>query len=297
MSEELRPINLKTIPDAIELLNESSKGTSLEYNLDFFSFLSLAAHWRFSYEHSLISYVDGKPAAVMLNGVDPEAHDAYTFYWGALPGFRNPKISLNLVEATCCQLRKAGYLRIYADSAAERPVRRYRFVHYYPLHMLAYMDAANPDPPPADPRFEVRKVDLGLLASSAPAPDETVHWSQRLTYLRNAPRALEFLGAYFDNTLRAYAVVATQPSGTNLVDLRSATQDLAAGHELLRSLSVSNYPLPFTATSVAEPGYAFSVLANSGFVVTRRVHALVRDLCATCGARPGEEGRQPASAI
>ncbi len=297
MSEELRPISLKTIPDAIELLNESSKGTSLEYNVDFFSFLSLAAHWRFSYEHSFVSYVDGKPAAVILNGIDPEAHEAYTFYWGARPKSRNPKIALNLMEASCDRLRKEGYLRVYADSAADRPVRRYRFIQYYPLHILAHMAAANPDLPPADPRFEVRKVDLELLASSAPAPDGTVHWSQRLTYLRNAPRALEFFGAYCDHTLRAYAVVASQPSGTNLVDLRSTTQDITAGYELLRSLTASNHLLPFTANSVAEPGYAFSVLASSGFVVTRRVHALVRDLCATCKSRPGEEGRHPASAI
>src|ERR1700749_1734937 len=99
MSAVPRRIDLENLPDAIHLMNESSRGMSFEYQLDTFSFLSLSRYWNFSYEHSRIGYVEGEPAVLILNCVDPSAQEAFTFYWGALPKFRSRRISLPLFDA------------------------------------------------------------------------------------------------------------------------------------------------------------------------------------------------------
>jgi len=99
MSEELRPIGLHNLHDVIRLLNESSRGMSLACNLDFFSFLALARYWNFSYKHSLLGYIDGEAAVLILNCTDRAANDAYTFYWGTLPKFRRRRPSLPLFDA------------------------------------------------------------------------------------------------------------------------------------------------------------------------------------------------------
>lgn len=281
-SEELRPINLQNVHDAVHLMNESSRGMSFEYNLDMFSFLSLARYWNFSYEHSMLRYVDGEPAALILNCIDPEFHDAFTFYWGTAPKFRSRKLSLGLFDASCKRLLDSGYVLLHGDAVPDRPVRRYRFVKAESPIQIMHLQAQRPNLPAADPGFQVRLIDSEMVAQLDRKPDQPRHWCQRHGFFRNAASFLHFLGAFAGDTLQAYAAVYPQTTNTAILDLISCHSSFAAGHELLRWLLVQDYRPPFIATYVFEQSYAYRLLTAAGFQVKRHLSVLSRDLRTTC---------------
>src|SRR5215467_9046757 len=158
MSEDLQTLNQKNIWDAIDLLNRSSRDTSLRYDVDLFGFGRLTRYWNISYDYSLIRYVADKPAALILNCVEPGTRDAYTFFWGALPEFRTGRIAMPLVEAACRKLFDDGFLMHYAVAVPDRPARRYRFVRFNPACDLVDMEAQSANLPEADSRFLVKEI-------------------------------------------------------------------------------------------------------------------------------------------
>lgn len=281
MSADLRTLNLQNLPDAIRLMNESSRGMSFEWNLDLFSFLAMLRYWDFSYEHSLIGYVEGEPAALVINCADPESREAYTVYWGALPKFRTQRISLVLFNASCKKLRDDGYLMLHGVSVPDRPVRRYRFIQAQPERTLIDMTAESPALPDPDPALEVREIAINDLAQFPLASGESFHWCQRLAFLRNVAPFQQFLGAFRGEALKAYAVALPKAPNTSIIDLRSTESDLAAGCRLLLWLVAHDYRPPFTATYVFEGSYAHRVLTATGFSIKRQFSTLSRDLRAT----------------
>jgi hypothetical protein len=281
MSADLRTINLQNLPDAIRLMNESSRGMSFEWNLDLFSFLALLRYWDFSYEYSLIGYVQDEPAALIINCANPESHEAYTVYWGALPKFRTQRISLVLFNTCCKKMRDDGYFMLHGVSVPDRPVRRYRFIQAQPERNLVDMEAESPNLPAADPTLEVREIDVEALAQFPLAAGEFLHWSQRHAFLRNVAPFQQILGAFSGDILKAYAVALPRSPNTTLTDLRSTDSDLSAGYELLRWLVERNYRPPFTVNYVLEQSYAHRVLTSAGFSVKRQFSTLTRDLRAT----------------
>jgi len=138
MAVELQTISQQNLPDFIRVLNESSRDTSLDYNLDFLGFQALWRYWNFSPTHSLLRYVGEEPAAIAIHSVDPSSQQGYAFYWGAVPKFRRQGIALSLFEASCRKLKDDGYKLLYADSLQERPADRYRDLrhsqHRPPFH-------------------------------------------------------------------------------------------------------------------------------------------------------------------
>ena len=278
MSTDLRTIGLQNLEDAIHVLNESSRGMSLAYDLDTVRFLALARYWNFSYKYSLISYLDQQPVAIILNCTDEEAREAYTFYWGSLPAFRHGRTALLLFEASCRRLRDDGYLRLFGDAVPDRPLRRYRFLHAEELKVLLDMEAAAFALPPSGEHYEIRRLSAETLARVELPSAEPVHWCQRHSFLSRTSPAHEFLGAFADDRLQAYAVLGSNAGGTTLCDLRSPGACLSAGRELLRSLRARNYPLPFVATNVFEDSYSHRLLAEASFLVRKRSTALVRHL-------------------
>jgi|SRR5580704_1103870 hypothetical protein len=278
MSAESRTINQDNLSDAIELINESSRGMSFEYHLDTFSFLSLSRYWNFSYDHSLIHYVDDEPAALILNCVDPAAQDAFTFYWGAVQKFRSRRISLPFFEASCKHLQQDGYVMLHGDAVRDRPVRRYRFLHAEPQRVMFQMQAQSPQLPPRHLACEVRRIDVSELSRLTPPHGEPLHWCQRNTFLEHAAPLLQFLGAFSGDALEAYAVLLPQPSNTILLDLRSATTSFAAGYELLRCLLGQDYRPPITATHVLDQTYAHRLLTAAKFHEKSQSSTLSRNL-------------------
>ncbi len=278
MPSDLRTINLQNLPDVIHIMNESSRGMSFEWNLDIFTFLAFLHYWDFSYEHSLIGYVEGEPAAVIINCIDPASHEAYTVYWGTLPKFRIKRISILLFNESCKKLRDDGYVMLHGSSVPDRPVRRYRFIEAAPQLTLVDMKAHAPALPDPDPTIEVRHIDVNDLANFALPQGESLHWCQRLSFVRNIANYQQLLGAFRENVLKAYAVVLPRSSDTTISDLRSTDGDPSPGYELLRWLLTHNYRPPLTALYVFEQSYAHRILSSAGCSPTRQFATLSRDL-------------------
>jgi len=279
MLPDVRPLTLENIPDAIRVMNESSRDTSARFSLNFAQFMLLSRYWNFSYEHSLIRYVDGEPAAVMLVSTDSEARDGYVFYWGADPKFRSQRLALHLVDASCERLRDDGYRILYGITLPERDVRRYRFIQFHGQYALVDLEAASPHLPAAESGYSVRQIDIDTLAQLAFLGGESLHWTQRVGFLRNAVPFAEFAGAFEGNVLRAYMVV--EPGNKTVVaDLRSPHGCIAAGRQLLRLLLQRHKP-PFSATHVYPGGYCHTLLTGAGFQVNREYYLIARDLCST----------------
>jgi len=285
MPEEIQAITLQNLDDAVYLMNESSRGMSFEYNLEMFGFLSLARYWNFSYEHSLIRYVENEPAALIINCVDTQAHDAFTFYWGAIPKFRSRKIALSLFDTSCQQLLHNGYNMLYGDAVPDRAVRRYRFIQAEAQHLMVQLQAQTPNLPIPNAEFEVRVIEPGVLEPNSVPVSEFRHWCQRHSFLRNAASFLQLVGAFRDKALQGYMVVFPQTSHTFLLDIVSFDSSLEVGYELLRWLVVNDYRPPFIATYVFEQSYASSLLPAAGFREQRTLCTLSRDLHATCRAK------------
>jgi hypothetical protein len=280
---ELQKISAATLGDVIKVLNESSRGTSFEWNFDLFSFLSLSRYWNFSLEYTLIRYVDNQPAAIVVNCADPEAREAYNFYWGALPKFRSLRIALSLFDSCCDRLNRDGYTLLHGDSAPDRPVRRYRFIQAQPGHKFCDMQAANPDLPGGDPSYQIRPIDPGSLPQATALPGEALHWCQRNNFLIHAAPFFQILGAFSGDSLKAYAVVLTKAQHTTLSDLRSPELCAPACLELLRSVLQQDFRAPLKVTHVFEGGFTYNLLQHAGFSVVKSFSTLVRDLRATCG--------------
>lgn len=279
MSLIIRALTQHNQQDAIDLLNQSSKGTSLQYDLDIFGFRWLARYWNFSYEHSLISYMNEVPAALMLNCVDPDAHDAYTFYWGAPPQFRKGGIALSLVEASCRMLRDQGYTMHYAAALPDRPVRRYRFVQFKPECDLIDMQAQALSLPEPDPRFVVREVTVDDLPEPPLPPGEYRHWCQRARFLRHAAPFVKIIASFAGDEIEAYAVILPQFPHQAVTDIRATHGCSAAAYELLRWLTLQpDYRPPTDATYVSEQSFSHRLLTDAGFSFKRRFSVLSRDL-------------------
>jgi hypothetical protein len=278
MSEEIRSLNMQNMPSVISLINETARGTSLEGGIDFLGFMLLTRYWNFSFNHSLLYYENNEPAAITIHCADPLSHEAYTFYWGTLPRFRNLRIALKLAEACAQKLRADGYVTVYGDSLPERPVRRWRFVHFLPKYLLHGMQAQSPNLPASDQRYVVREVGIRVLSEFPFAPDEPFHWCQRPTFLSNAEPFHTFIGAFSGNELKGYAIVLSKSACTTLIDLRSLDPDPAIGCELLRFILENNYRPPFKATYIFDQSYCHRLLVAAGFADFREFTLLSRDL-------------------
>jgi hypothetical protein len=277
-ANDLRTIDLKTIPDAIRVLNESSKGTSLEYHLDFFGFVSLQGYWNFSSTHSLIRYVDDEPAAIILTCTDSKTRDAYILYWGAVPNFRTLRIAQELFESCCSRLLETGYDTLHGVSSPDRPVRRYRFIQALPQYELFDMQAESIHLPRPTNDFEIRRLKASELLQLSTSPLDLYNWSQRPNFLMHAAPRLEFFGAFAGEELKAYAsVLPSNSAPLTLIDLRSIEADLAPGYELLRHI-FSACPPPYVATNVFDQSYSQRLLTSAGFEIKRRFFSLKRHL-------------------
>ena len=279
---ELVKISMDNLTDVVRVVNESSRGMLIEYNLDFFSYLALSQYWHFSYDYSLIRYVDGEAAAVIIACTEPESHDGFIYYWGALPKFWRHPVALPLFETCCQRLYRDGYRTLYGLAAPDRPARRYRFLKSYPQHTLLDLQTSTVQIPPLDNRFEVRPVSIDEVCSHLTSA-EPVHWCQRSNFLRRAAKFLQCFGAFEAASLRACVTVLPQSDCTNLADIRSRDGSLHAGYELLRWLIKHDFQRPLRAATVIEGTYADRLLTNAGFIPRKRLTTLHRDLQSTCG--------------
>ena len=278
MAERIRSLDPENLPAALSLLNESSRGTSIQSNFDPLSFMLLARYWNFSLNHSLLLYVDDEPAALAIHCVDPDAHEAFNYHWGTLPRFRSLRIALALAEACAQKLLKDGYISVYGDSLPERPVRRWRFVHFFPKYSLHGLESSDPQLPPPNSRLEVRPITPDILNQFPFPAGDAFHWCQRVKFLINAAPFHVFVGAFHNNRLVGYAAALRKSEIPTLIDLRSIDDDLAVGYELLRGLRQIDARVPFRAYYVFDGSYLHRLLNEAGFANYREFTILCRDL-------------------
>ena len=165
MSDEPRVLSMENLPDAIRIMNESSRGMSFEWHLDLFGFLALARYWNISAQHTLLGYEDGQPAALIITATDPETREAYIVYWAALPQFRKGRTAIRLFESCCQKLYDDGYEILYGASVPDRPVRRYRFIKSDVEYAILDLQAESTNLPESQSRFEVREIDLETISN------------------------------------------------------------------------------------------------------------------------------------
>jgi hypothetical protein len=285
MSDEPRILSMENLPDAIRIMNESSRGMSFEWHLDLFSFLALARYWSISLEHTMVGYVEGQAAALIVASTDPDTREAYVIYWAALPQFRQQRVAITLFESCCQKLYDDGYITLHGASVPDRPVRRYRFIKSDAQYSVLDLQSESPNLPAVDTRFQVREIDLETVSKIAIPPGEPVHWGQRNSFLRHGLIFFQFLGAFEGETLQAYSVSVRRSSPTTLVDLRSPSSSIEAGHELLRWHFSHDYHPPLFASYVYEHSYTHRLLSAAGFTEKRRFSTLIRDLGKTCRDR------------
>ena len=280
MCAEICSMSLENLHDALHLVKESSRGMSLEYDLDTVGLLTLSRFWNFCYDQSLLVYVNHEPAGIAIHCTDPARLEAYTYYWGVIPKFRSLRLSLQLAETCARKLRDGGYTTVHGDTVPDHPVRQWRFVHFYPQKELIDMQSDTPNLPAPNPEFQIREVPLELIGQLTTQSEQPVHWCQRPTFLRHAAPFLQFVGAFSGDVLTAYIICFRKPSGTTIWDLRSLDSSMPAGRELLRWVA-NNCPTPFTACYVFDNSYSHLLLTNAGFSVKRRFYSLTRDLLTT----------------
>lgn len=285
MAEEARKLSLENVSDAIRILNESTRGMSFQWQFDFIGFMNFALYWNISFEHTLIGYFDGEPAALIINTVDPDTRSAYTVYWGSLPKFRTRRISLKLLEMSCDKLHNDGYIDLYATSVPDRPLKRYRFVRAVFDGALFDMQAEIPHLPPVDPDLVVREVDVNAISQLVPTSGERFVWVQRHTFLRGAASYLQFLGAFSGDMLMAYVVSVRKSDTTSILDLRCSESSDRAGFELIRYLASENYRPPLRAYAIFEHSYAHRLLTAAGFTIKKQFASLLRHLPTTSQQR------------
>jgi len=267
MSSDIRLLALENVEEAIGVINGSSRGCSFQFNLDLARFLAHARFWNFSYRHSYVGYVNGAPAGVLVNSVDPEERQAYSFYWGVLEGFRRRRLSLELVHTYLDQLRLEGYLRTHCETSRDSPVGIFPKLGYQARGHLLELEAARPDPGPQAVEIEVRRLDPGELEAGR-APAER-HWTSRSAFLHHAAPMLEILGAYRDGKLVGYAVVTCWTGHTVLLDLEAADASRLSARKLIRYLVENDYPSPYTACMVRPASPAHDRLEAAGFRNTK----------------------------
>jgi hypothetical protein len=285
MSDEPRVLSMENLPDAIRILNESSRGMSFEWHLDLFGFLALARYWGISEQHTLLGYEAGEPAALIITSTDPHAREAYIVYWAALPQFRKHRTAIRLFESCCQKLYEDGYEMLHGASVPDRPVRRYRFIKSDAEHSVLDMEADMPKLPEPDSRFDVREIDLDTISKVALPVGEPVHWCQRNSFLKNGSIFFQFFGAFEGETLRAYSISVRNATPSTSVDFRSPDSSIAAGYELLRWISSHDYRPPMFASYAFENSYAHRLLSAAGFTIKRHFDTLIRDLRTTCNPR------------
>lgn len=270
MATDFRPLGIDNLEHAAHIMNGSSRGRSFEFNLDVTQFLALARFWSFSYGHSYVGYLHGEPAGIVLNSVDADAREGYSFYWGVLPEFRNRPFSLRLARYYLDQAGREGYRQTSADVSHDSPHSIYARLGYRPA--LEWLELRTHEPAPAAARegYEFRYIS-GI---DAPVTRAARHWTQRAYFRRQAESFLECVGAFRGDRMEAYILATRWPGYTMILDYALPAPAGDAGSALIRYLLETGYPRPMIAAYVRDGSREHASLLAMGFQSPRRFSML-----------------------
>jgi GNAT superfamily N-acetyltransferase len=264
MPSDLTTIHPGNLDDLIHVMQRSSEGSVFQFDVDLFKFLALSRFWNFSYQHSFLSYVDGQPAGLILNAVEPALHEAYTFYWGVTPEFRGRRVGMSLFDAYLKLLREEGYTKTDGDETDGSPSSVYRRWGYTRNEDFTEMQTRKLRIPPGAEDVEIRSLDLNKLLSSWSVFEGFRHWVQRPNFLLNDRKFLQVLAAFNNDQLCGYTVFTCLPGHVVINDFRF--KDDKTGLAILRRIADAGYPSPYIASFVPVASPAYRLLEEAGFV-------------------------------
>jgi hypothetical protein len=201
---------------------------------------------------------------VLLNSVDPEEREAYSFYWGVLPQYRKRRSSMSLVDAYLSQVRREGYLRTYADYTFDSPAGIYRKLGYRAQGEFLELQAEELVRQPSSV-YEVRNITVEELVDVCMPLGPGGHpWTARAAFLHNAP-FLEGIAAYDGARAAAWAVLTRWPGHTLIVLLGHTPAGAEGAWSLLSALPGREFPPPYHAAHVLRGSSAHEILMGCGF--------------------------------
>jgi hypothetical protein len=276
MSFLITLVTADDLDNVVSVMNDSSAGLSFQFGIDPIQFLSLSNFWNLSYKHSYIGYVDSHPAGVVLNSVDTSTRDAYSFYWGVRPQFRNTTLSLKLLMTYFDQLAREGFQYTYGDTSFDSPSSIYLRLGGQFGEETLQMECLAPricEVRNADER-ESETISLeGFLA--APDCSRTVppSWIHRPETIRRASAFLRFV-----KCSNIYAAYQPHSAGSVVIDLKSQEPTKCTLAALLQHVAGTSAGRQCKLGYVPATGPLPDLLTELGFTVTKRSTSIALDL-------------------
>src|SRR5215471_8656435 len=279
MAMVIKPIGPNDLTETARLVNESSRGRSFEFDLDLAKFLGLSNYWNFSYYHSSIAYANGVGAGVLLNTVEPQARECYSFYWGVTPQFRGTTIALRMVTKFLNQVAAEGILVSHADMGADSPAEIFHRLGYRPYANVLQMDFSPERKPRKNLGGDVRAISVEeYLDETRVHRGEPFCWSIHPAALRNAARTLRC--AVSGTT---YVAFTPESERTRVVDFHFNAEDQSPALHFLEQLSERQMRFAY----VLEGSPLHTLLSRCGYATISTFTALKLDLRQWTASRLG----------
>jgi hypothetical protein len=279
MAVVIKPIGPNDLTEAARLVNESSRGHSFEFDLDLAKFLGLSSYWNFSYRHSSIAYANGVGAGVLLNTVEPQAQECYSFYWGVTPQFRGTTIALRMVTKFLNQVAAEGIRVSHADMGADSPADIFHRLGYRQCANVLQMDFTPDRALRKNLGGDVRAISMEeYLDATSVYRGEPFCWSIHPAALRNAARTLRC--AMCRTT---YAAFRPESERTRVIDFQFEVEDQAPALHLIEQLSERQVRFSY----VLEGSPLYTLLSHYGYVTVSNFTALKLDLRQWAASRLG----------
>jgi hypothetical protein len=257
-------------------MNESSDGFSFQFHLDTIRFLTISSFWSFSYDHSYIAFHDARPAGVVIDTVDRDEREAFTFYWGVNQPFRKTTLGFKLLMTYLDQVAREGFHRNYGNISPDSPRTLYERIGCEVKRETLQMESAEAyndnDQYTRDPRIEEIRLE-DFLADRGGVQDEPATWSLRPNSIRTASRWLRFVK--FNDIRAAYYPHST---GSVVIDLKG--RDLNKEHvsALLGQIALSSNNKRCTLSYVLSASPLAAILTELGYKAAKRATSIVLDL-------------------
>jgi hypothetical protein len=274
MATELRTISAADLPTVVAIFNQSSAGHTFEFRLNLMNYLNLSRFWNFSYETSYLACSDGEPAGVLMNCVDKESLEAFSYYWGVLPQYRKTRLSIGMVRTYLARLKDNGFTKAYGMCSIDSPIEIYLKLGFHEAFRLLELRA---DTKPQYSFQDVQRIDVGdLVAELASFPVVIAPWVRRPSFFQNAAPFLEFFGVRANSRLEAWMVLTRWTNETSIV----AFDWLPGAEHFAKQLlgHLSTFPLPFVATHVVEGDRLDHFLRQHNFVPATERTCIALDL-------------------
>jgi GNAT superfamily N-acetyltransferase len=259
----------------------SSCDAPIRFDVDLLGFLAISRLWQLSYEHSWIAYADETPAGLMLNTVDSEDRQAYSFYLGVLPEFRRFGLSKELFDSFLTKVRRENYVAAHTETMSPIALSICTHLGYEAVHEALDMEFAIAPWGPPNARYDFRAVSPAQIFAEWSGPDPPFRsWKTRRRSLAAAGSMLQTFAAYRDSRPEAYVIAGNWPNQTAILDLQFHPGCETAALAALAFLAAQGSRPPFIVYDLLLESEQHRLLAKAGSSLVRRTTILTLSLAA-----------------